>query len=103
VHLRDVALPWVTATVASKIDANTFTLQYLPGMFGGAGFSTMQVNTSAQTEFANILQRDSSECWRYRFHSGPAHSYDVWHANPGREQGAETLIGSRTIDSSVAI
>jgi len=45
---------WVTATVASKIDANTFTLQTLPGMFGAAGFSTMQVNTSGQTEFANV-------------------------------------------------
>lgn len=45
---------WMTAVVASKIDANTFTLQSLPGMFGAAGFSTMKVATSTQTMFENV-------------------------------------------------
>lgn len=45
---------WVTASVASKIDANTLALQNLPGMFGAAGMTTMKVSTSLQTEFDNV-------------------------------------------------
>jgi hypothetical protein len=35
-HLR-LMKTWMTAKVASKIDANTFTVNSLPGMFGAAG------------------------------------------------------------------
>ena len=45
---------WMTATVASKLSADTFTLQGLPGLFGTAGFAAMTVNTSAQTMFQNV-------------------------------------------------
>ena len=40
--------------VASVTDADTFTMQSLPGMMASAGFSTMSVNTSAQTTFENV-------------------------------------------------
>jgi hypothetical protein len=52
-HVR-LMKTWMTAKVASVVNANTFTLQSLPGMFGTAGFSTMTVNTSAQTMFENV-------------------------------------------------
>ena len=52
-HIR-LMKTWMTATVASKLGADTFTLQGLPGLFGTAGFSTMTVNTSAQTMFENV-------------------------------------------------
>lgn len=45
---------WMTATVASKIDASTFSIQGLPGMFGAANISTMTVSASSQTEFDNV-------------------------------------------------
>jgi hypothetical protein len=45
---------WMTANVASIRNADTFTLQGLPGMMGSAGFSTMTVNTSGQTMFENV-------------------------------------------------
>ena len=52
-HVR-LMKTWTTAKVASKIDANTFTVNNLPGMFGTAGFSSMTVTTSSQTEFDNV-------------------------------------------------
>jgi hypothetical protein len=45
---------WMTAKVASKIDANTFTVNGLPGMFGTAGVSSMKISTSMQTVFDNV-------------------------------------------------
>ena len=45
---------WTTAKVASKIDANTFTVNNLPGMFGTAGITNMKLSTSMQTTFENI-------------------------------------------------
>src|SRR5215467_11048024 len=39
-HVR-LMKTWMTAKVASKVDANTFTMNNLPGIFGTAGFSTM--------------------------------------------------------------
>lgn len=44
---------WI-AKVASKVDANTFNINDLPGMFGTAGFSSMTVSTSSQTEFDGV-------------------------------------------------
>lgn len=52
-HVR-LMKAWITAKVASVVNADTFTLQSLPGMFGTAGFSTVTVNTSAQTMFENV-------------------------------------------------
>ena len=52
-HVR-LMKSWLTAKVASKIDANTFTVNNLPGMFTAAGFSTMKISTSTQTEFDNV-------------------------------------------------
>jgi hypothetical protein len=45
---------WMTAKVASTTNADTFTLQSLPGMMGSAGFSSMTVMTSGQTIFENV-------------------------------------------------
>jgi hypothetical protein len=45
---------WMTAKVASKIDANTFTVNNLPGMFGTAGISSVKISTSMQTVFDNV-------------------------------------------------
>jgi hypothetical protein len=52
-HLR-LMKTWMTAKVASKIDANTFTVNNLPGMFGTAGVSSMKISTSMQTVFDNV-------------------------------------------------
>ncbi len=52
-HVR-LMKTWMTAKVASTVNANTFTLQSLPGLFGTAGFSTMTVNTSGQTMFDDV-------------------------------------------------
>jgi hypothetical protein len=52
-HVR-LMKTWMTATVASKVNADTFTMQSLPGLFGTAGVSTMTVSTSAQTMFENV-------------------------------------------------
>lgn len=45
---------WITASVASKIDANNFTIQSLPGIFGAAGISAMKISASTQTEFDDV-------------------------------------------------
>ncbi len=47
-HVR-LKKTWMTATVASKVNADTFTVQGLPGLFGTAGISAMTINTSSQT------------------------------------------------------
>ncbi len=52
-HMR-LMKTWLTAKVASKIDASTFSVNNLPGMFGSAGFSTMKISTSMQTGFENV-------------------------------------------------
>lgn len=52
-HIR-LMKTWMTAKVASKIDANTFTVNSLPGMFGVAGITSMTISTSAQTTFENV-------------------------------------------------
>lgn len=52
-HLR-LMKTWMTAKVASKIDANTFTVNNLPGMFGNAGISSMKIGTSMETAFDNV-------------------------------------------------
>jgi hypothetical protein len=52
-HLR-LMKTWMTAKVASKIDANTFTLNNLTGLFGTAGVSSMKISTSMQTVFENV-------------------------------------------------
>ena len=52
-HVR-LMKTWMTAKVASVVNADTFTLQGLPGLMGTAGFSTMTVNTSGQTMFENV-------------------------------------------------
>ncbi len=52
-HLR-LMKTWMTAKVASKIDAATFTVNNLPGMFGTAGVSSMKISTSLQTNFENV-------------------------------------------------
>lgn len=51
VHLMNT---WITASVASKIDANNFTIQSLPGVYGAAGINSMKISTSARTEFDNV-------------------------------------------------
>lgn len=53
VHLR-LMKTWMTAKVASNIDANTFAVNNLPGMFGNAGISGMKIDTSMQTAFDNV-------------------------------------------------
>ena len=52
-HVR-LMKTWMTAKVASKIDANTFTVNNLPGLFGIAGISSMKISTSAQTTFDGV-------------------------------------------------
>jgi hypothetical protein len=52
-HIR-LMKTWMTAKVASTVNAVTFTMQSLPGLMGMAGFSTMTVSTSAQTMFENV-------------------------------------------------
>lgn len=52
-HVR-LMKTWITAKVASIVNADTFTMQSLPGMMGSAGFTAMTVNTSAQTMFENV-------------------------------------------------
>jgi len=52
-HVR-LMKAWVAAKVASKIDATTFTMNNLPGMFTAAGISTMKVTTFGQTEFDGV-------------------------------------------------
>ena len=52
-HVR-LMKTWMTAKVASVVNANTFIMQTLSGMFGTAGFSTMTANTTAQTMFENV-------------------------------------------------
>jgi len=52
-HVR-LMKAWVAAKVASKIDATTFTMNSLPGMFTAAGISTMKVTTLAETEFDGV-------------------------------------------------
>jgi len=52
-HVR-LMKTWMTAKVASVVNANTFIMQTLSGMFRTAGFSTMTANTSAQTMFENV-------------------------------------------------
>jgi len=52
-HIR-LMKAWMTATVGSVMNAHSFTLQSLPAMMGSAGFSTMTVNSSAQTVFENV-------------------------------------------------
>ena len=51
-HMR-LMKAWMTAKVASKIDANTFTVNNLPGMFGTA-ITSMKISTSMQTAFENV-------------------------------------------------
>ena len=45
---------WMTAKVASKIDANTFTVNNLPGMFGTAGITALKISISMQTTFESV-------------------------------------------------
>jgi hypothetical protein len=52
-HVR-LMKTWMTAKVGSVTNADTFTMQSLPGMMTSAGFSTMTVNTSGQTMFQNV-------------------------------------------------
>ena len=52
-HVR-LMKTWMTAKVASTVNADTFTMQSLPGMMGSAGFTAMTVNTSAPTMFENV-------------------------------------------------
>ena len=52
-HLR-LMKTWMTAKVASKIDANTFIVNNLSGMFTNAGVSSMKISTSLKTDFANV-------------------------------------------------
>ena len=52
-HVR-LMKTWMTAKVASTVNADTFTLQNLPGLMGSAGFSTISANTSAQTVFEDV-------------------------------------------------
>ena len=44
----------VSPTFRPATLATFSNLQSLPGMFGTAGFSTMTINTSAQTMFENV-------------------------------------------------
>jgi Domain of unknown function (DUF4382)/Domain of unknown function (DUF5666) len=57
-HLR-LMKTWMTATVASKIDANTFTVNNLPGMFGAGGTTAMRISCSPQTVFDGISSASS--------------------------------------------
>ena len=52
-HLR-LMKTWMTAKVASKIDANTFIVNNLSGMFTSAGVSSMKISTSLKSDFANV-------------------------------------------------
>jgi hypothetical protein len=53
-HVR-LMKTWISGTVASNIDPNTFTVNNLPSMFGGEGIPMMKISTSMQTEFENVL------------------------------------------------
>ena len=52
-HVR-LMKTWMTANVASITNADTFSLQGLPGMMTSAGFSSMTVSTSSQTMFEDV-------------------------------------------------
>jgi len=52
-HVR-LMKTWMTAKVSSVTNADTFSMQSLPGMMVSGGFFTMTVNTSAQTMFENV-------------------------------------------------
>ncbi len=52
-HMR-LMKAWFTATVASKIDASTFTVSNLPGLFAPAGINAVKIMTSSGTEFTNV-------------------------------------------------
>ena len=52
-HVR-LMKAWFTAQGASKIDASTFTVNNLPGMFAPAGINAVKIVTSSGTEFENI-------------------------------------------------
>ena len=51
-HMR-LMRTWMTAMIASKVDANTFTVNNLPGMFGPAGVTSITISCSSQTTFEN--------------------------------------------------
>ena len=53
-HMR-LMKTWMTAKIASKVDASTFTVNNLPGMFGTAGVSSIKVSCSSQTTFENTV------------------------------------------------
>ena len=52
-HVR-LMKTWMTATVASKIDANTFTMNNLPGMFGAASIASAKITCSPSTVFEGV-------------------------------------------------
>lgn len=52
-HVR-LMKTWLTAKVASRIDASTFAVNNLPGMFGTAGITAINISTSVQTDFENV-------------------------------------------------
>ena len=52
-HVR-LMKAWFTAKVASKIDASTFTVNNLPGLFATAGVNSVKVMTSSGTEFKDV-------------------------------------------------
>jgi len=52
-HVR-LMKAWFTATVASKIDASTFTVNNLPGLFAPAGINSVKIMTSSETEFKDV-------------------------------------------------
>jgi hypothetical protein len=52
-HLR-LMKAWMTATVASNIGPNTFTVNNLPGLFGNVGIGTIKISGSPQTSFENV-------------------------------------------------
>lgn len=49
-HMR-LMKAWITAKVASKVDASTFTVNNLAGMFAASGITVMKIATSTQTTF----------------------------------------------------
>jgi Domain of unknown function (DUF4382)/Domain of unknown function (DUF5666) len=52
-HMR-LMKAWITAKVASKVDATTFTVNNLPGVFSTAGITAMKIATSTQTTFEGV-------------------------------------------------
>jgi uncharacterized protein DUF5666 len=52
IRLRDTRL---TATVSGAVNGSNFNVGSLPGLFTGAGISLIQVQTSSQTNFENVL------------------------------------------------